>query len=137
MHKAQLVGLCYSCPSSANAGGCSRPPRFLGTRVVFRSINAFAPAETVGCTLPDKLKAILLEDGVGLTGQTLENYMTLSGGKLEFDAMRSALMKLDTRRTESVPRLGSCQWQRRPWIMALGAGACTPWPRTRPWHRRP
>ena len=44
----------------------------------------------------------MLQEGAGLRGQQLENFLTLSQGKLEYEAVRGALIKIDTRRSESL-----------------------------------
>ena len=72
------------------------------TQYVLRRVSAFHESEQAGCPLPDQIKGMLLEEGAGLTGQSLENYHTLAQGRLDFASVRNALMRLDPKRSESV-----------------------------------
>ena len=66
----------------------------------------FNAGVAMGCFFSDKMRAIMMEEGAHMRGQTLENFQLLTGGKLEFEAVCAALRTLDTRRSQSLQSKG-------------------------------
>eukprot|EP00959_Pyramimonas_sp_CCMP1952_P301237 6302790-Pyramimonas_sp.AAC.1 len=74
------------------------------TEYVVRRDAEIAEAENHGLSLPDEVKARYLEEGAALSQQNRLNMRTLAGGRSDLASVRTAILMLNVKESQSVLR---------------------------------
>eukprot|EP00959_Pyramimonas_sp_CCMP1952_P066275 1384017-Pyramimonas_sp.AAC.1 len=65
-----------------------------------RRESQFQEAEANELWLSSKMKGLMLEEGAGLSGQSMQNLRTLTRGQLDYESVTWALRQMDASGSE-------------------------------------
>ena len=66
----------------------------------------FAKASKFSLALPSGIKAMFLEEGAGLSSQGMQNLKTLTNADLDYEKVKSSLLKMDITAEKMTPGVG-------------------------------